>query len=81
MFIAIVRVKGLCKHVSSVVAAASIAVAPQGDFQRMPKGGGGKPHGELFPTPLASVRFAPPYSISLSKSLRNPRIFPQLTTS
>ena len=43
-------------------------------------GGGGArpheetPHGKQFPTPLTSVRFAPPHSISLSESLRNSRI-------
>ena len=50
------------------------------------KRGGAKPHEETphrnqFPTPLTSVRFAPPYSISLSKSLRNSRNFPQVTSS
>ena len=66
--------------------------------QRTPKGGGGggqkkrgggaKPHEETphrkqFPTPLTSVRFAPPppYSISLSKSLRKSQNSPQLTSS
>ena len=49
-------------------------------------GGGAKPHEETphekqFPTPLTSVRFAPPYPISLSKSLRNSQNFPQLTSS
>ena len=55
------------------------------------KGGGKKeggakpheetPHGKQFPTPLTSVRFAPSYGISLSKSLRNPQNFPQVTSS
>ena len=37
---------------------------------------------QTVPTPLTSVRFAPPpYSISLSKSLRNTQKFPQLTSS
>ena len=51
------------------------------------RGGGGAkpheetPHGKQFPTPLTSVRFAPPYSISLSKSLSNAQNFPQLTSS
>ena len=40
------------------------------------------PHGNSFRPPLTSVRFAPPppYSISLSKSLRNAQNFPQLTS-
>ena len=55
------------------------------------KGGGKKegvakpheetPHKKQFPTPLTSVRFAPPYGISLSKSLRSAQNFPQLTSS
>ena len=55
------------------------------------KGGGKKeggakpheetPHGKRFPTPLTSVRFAPPFPISLSKPLRNSQNFPQLTSS
>ena len=51
------------------------------------KEGGAKPHeetthGKQFPTPLTSLRFAPPvYGISLSKSLRSAQSFPQLTTS
>ena len=63
--------------------------------QRTPKGGGqkeggAKPHEEtpqrktVSPTPLTSVRFAPPpppYGISLSKSLRSAQNFPQLTSS
>ena len=42
---------------------------------------GDPPHGKQFPTPLTSVRFAPPYSISLSKSFRNAQNLPQLTSS
>ena len=60
--------------------------------QRTPKGGGAKkrggqnltrrpPHEKQFPIPLTSVRFAPPYPIPLSKSLRNSQNFPQLTSS
>ena len=49
------------------------------------KSGGGKtsPHRKQFPTPLTSVRFAPPppHPISLIKSLRNPHNFPQVTSS
>ena len=56
---------------------------PKGGQKR--GGGGGKPHGETphrkqVPTPLTSVR-SPPFSISLMKSLRNPKHFPQVTTS
>ena len=51
------------------------------------RGGGGKTsRGDppQFPTPLTSVRFAPPpppHAISLSKSHRNFQNFPQLTSS
>ena len=64
-------------------------------FQRTPakggkkrRGGGDKasrgepPYGKQLPTPLTSVRSAPPpYSISLKKSVRNSQSSPQLTTS
>ena len=54
------------------------------------KRGGGKtsrgepPHGKRFPTPLTSVRFAPPPPLMpslLGSPLEISRIFPQLTTS
>ena len=59
---------------------------PKGGGQK--EGGGAKPHeetprGKQFPTPLTSVRFAPPppHPISLSKSLTNSQNFPQVTSS
>ena len=51
------------------------------------RGGGGQnlmrrpPHRNQFPTPLTSVRFSPPYSISLCEPLRNYRNFAQATSS
>ena len=63
------------------------------NLQRTPKGGGSPgggggqnltrrpPHGKQFPTPLTSVRFAPPYLLSLIKSFRHPQNFPQVTSS
>ena len=62
-----------------------------GPIQRMPKGGAKRRGGQnltrrppvenSFRPPLTSVRFAPPYPISLSKSLRSAQNFPQLTSS
>ena len=59
---------------------------PKDPLQRMPKGGGKKeggakpheetPHGKQFPTPLTSVRFAPPPPMAflLVSLLEVPRI-------
>ena len=55
-----------------------------GQEKRGPKPHEETPHGKPFPTPVTSVRFAPPSPpnpISLSKSLVNSQNLPQLTTS
>ena len=56
----------------------------RGEGIRAGRGGGGNlmrrpPYGKQFLTPLTLVRFAPPFSICLIKSLRKSQIFPQVT--